>query len=81
MVHPSLLRTSGSTPFLGKDSRKKQENHIIINNVVDKIPMTEPQKVSALNHEALEFFESYYDENDLYQVENISLDKTKENIY
>ena len=42
--------------------------------------MVESKKVSAVNHEAPEFLESDYDENDLYQVENTSLDKTKEEI-
>ena len=40
--------------------------------------LTEPQKLSAVNHEAPEFLESDYDDNDLYQVENTSLDETKE---
>ena len=37
-------------------------------------------KISAVNHEAPGFLESDYDENDLYQVENMSLDETKEKI-
>ena len=40
--------------------------------------MNETKKISSLNHEALEFSENDYDENDLYQVENLSLDETKE---
>ena len=39
--------------------------------------MTESKKVSAVNHEEPEFLEIDNDENDLYQVENMSLDKTK----
>ena len=42
--------------------------------------MTESKKVSAVNHEATECLESDYDENNLYQVENMSIDETKENI-
>ena len=42
--------------------------------------MVESKKVSDVNHEAPEFLENYYDENNLYQVENISLDETKEKI-
>ena len=34
-----------------------------------------------MNHEAPEFIESDYDANDLYQVENMSLDETKVKIY
>ena len=40
----------------------------IINNVVDELRMVESKKVSAVNHEAPEFLESEYYENDLYQV-------------
>ena len=43
-----------------------------------EIQMTEPQNVGAVNHEAPWLLESDYDDNDLYQVENTSLDKTKE---
>ena len=46
--------------------------------MVDEILMNETKKISSLNHEALEFSENDYDENDLYQVENLSLDETKE---
>ena len=42
--------------------------------------MIESKKVSAVNHEAPELLESDYDKNDLYQVENMSLDETKEKI-
>ena len=49
----------------------------MINNVVDEILINEPKKVSAANHKAPEFLESDYDENDLYQVENTSLEDTK----
>ena len=41
---------------------------------MDKLHMVESQKVSAVNHEAPEFLEFDYNENDLYQVENKSLD-------
>ena len=33
-----------------------------------------------MNHEAPGFLESEYDEKDLYQVENMSLDETKEKL-
>ena len=38
------------------------------------------KKVSTVNHEAPEFLEIDYNENDLYQVENMSIDETKEKI-
>ena len=37
-----------------------------------------PQKLSATNHEAPEFLDSDYDANDLYQVDKMSLEETKE---
>ena len=40
--------------------------------------MIESKKVSAVNHELPDFLESDYDANNLYQVEKIGLDKTKE---
>ena len=42
--------------------------------------MTEFKKVSDVNHGAPYFLGSYYDENDLYQVENMSPDETKEKL-
>ena len=44
---------------------------------MDEILLT--QKVSATNHEALEFLDSDYDANDLYKVDQMSLEETKEN--
>ena len=38
------------------------------------------QKVSAKKNEAPEFLDSDYDANDLYQVNKVSLEETKENI-
>ena len=35
---------------------------------MDEILLNEPKKVSALNHEAPEFSDNDYSENDLYQV-------------
>ena len=36
--------------------QKKQENYTIIDNVVDELHMVESKKVSAVNHEASDFF-------------------------
>ena len=49
-----------------------------MNNAVDEVLLT--QKLSATNHEAPEFLESDYDANDLYEVEKMSLEETKENL-
>ena len=68
----------GNNPVPRKIFHKKQENHAIINNDVDEILLNKTQKASAVNHEAPNFLENYYDDNDLYQVENMSLEDTKE---
>ena len=47
---------------------------------MDEILLNETKKVSAVNHEAPELLGNNYDENDLYQVENISLDESKEKL-
>ena len=57
-----------------KGFQKKQENHTTIENVVDELHIVESKKVSAANHEAPIVLESDFDYNDLYQVENMSLD-------
>ena len=49
--------------------------------MVDELRVVESKKLSAVNHEAKEFLESDYNENNLYQLENMSLDDTKENIF
>ena len=46
--------------------------------MADEILLNEPKRVSAVNHESPEFLENDYNENDLYQVENIIPDETKE---
>ena len=38
------------------------------------------KKVIAKNHESPKFLDSYYDANDLYQFEKMSLEETKENL-
>ena len=47
--------------------------------MVDEILLNETQKVSAAR-EALAFLDSDCGENDLYQVEEMSLDKTKDKL-
>ena len=45
---------------------------------MDEILLT--QKVSTTNHESPEFLDSDYDENYLYQFDNMSLQETKEKL-
>ena len=46
---------------------------------MDEIPLNESKNVSAVNDEEPEFLESNYDANNMYQVERMSLEDTKEN--
>ena len=48
--------------------------------MVDELRMVASKKLSDDNHESLESLESEYDKNNIYQVENMSLDETKETI-
>ena len=75
-AQPIVARGSNTVPR--KRFHKNDDNHTIINNVVDEIILNEPKKVSAVNHEEPEVLKSDYNENYLYQVENIILGETKE---
>ena len=66
-VQPNKDRSSIPIPW--KRFQKKQENHVIVNSVLDDILLNELKKVSAVNHNAPEFLENDYGENDLYLVE------------
>ena len=77
-LHTRLRRTGGSIPYLIKVIRKKEEDHAIIDKMVDEIHMFGSKKVSAVSHEAPEFFGYNYNANNLYQVENMSLNETKD---
>ena len=60
-----LTKDCGRNLIPRKEFQKKQEIHTIIDSVVDELHMIESKKVSAVNHEAPEFLENDYDENDL----------------
>ena len=77
MLKESLTRTAGTTRYQGRKINRQQENNAIINDAVDEILLNETKKLSAANHEAPEFLENDDNDNDLYQVENMSLDEKK----
>ena len=58
---------------------RQQENNAIVKQWVDEILLEEDNKVSA-EEEAQENIESDFNENDLYHIDNMSLDDKKENI-
>ena len=62
-----LLRTTGIILYQGIIFNRQQGNNDIINNVVDEILLNETKKVSAVR-EARNFWDSDYDDNNLYQV-------------
>ena len=66
-------------PVPRKTFNRHQENNAIINNVVDEILLNETEKVSAAS-KAPECLDSDYDENNIYRVEKMSLEETKENL-
>ena len=68
-----------NNPVPRKKFNRQQENNAIINNAVDEILLHETQRVIAAK-EAPGFLESDYDENKIYQVENMSLEGAKEKI-
>ena len=72
----SLLRTATIIPYKEIFNRQ-QENNAIVNNAVDEILLHESQKVSTAEL-APAFLGSDYDDNELYQVEIMSLEETKE---
>ena len=78
MIRVSLLRTMENILFQEKCNRQL-ENNAIINNMVDDILINETQKVSA-ERKAPGFLNSGCNENDLYQVDKISLEESKEKI-
>ena len=55
------------------------EKKFIVNNAVDEILLTENQKVSSVR-EAPDYLDSGYDDNNVYQVDKISLEETKEKL-
>ena len=47
---------------------------------MDEILLSETPKVSATNNEATEFLDSDYDAKNLYHVDKVSLEDTKQNL-
>ena len=62
-----------------KRFNKQQDNNVIVNNAVDEILLHENQEVSYAK-EAHENVEYDFDENELYQVDHMSLENIKEKL-
>ena len=62
------IKDHGNHPAPKVTFDRQQGKKSIIDNVVDKILLNETQKVSCAREEP-ELLDSYYDENDIYQVE------------
>ena len=72
-------KVCGHDPVPIKIFNRKKENNSSVKSAVDEILLHKNQKLSA-EKEAHEKFESDFDENELYQIDNMSLDDTKKNI-
>ena len=58
---------------------RKKENNDFVNSAVDEILLHENEKVSAAR-EAHENVDSDFDDNKIYQIDNMSLEETKEKL-
>ena len=58
---------------------RQKEDNAIVNSTADGILLYENEKVSAVK-ESPESFESDFDDNKIYQIENMSLEDTKEKL-
>ena len=79
MLKVDLLRTAGTIPLPKNKFNRQKENNAIFNSAVYEILMHENQKVSA-EKEAHKNIQSEFDENNIYQIDNMSLEYTKENL-
>ena len=73
-IRPAKHRGNDTVPRNKFDRR--QENNATVNSAVDEILLHENEKLSAVK-EAPETFNSNFDENKLYHIDNISLEETK----
>ena len=55
-VTSHITMDQGRNPIPRRGFQKKQENHTIIDKVVDELHMIESKKVSFVNHETPEFW-------------------------
>ena len=63
-------------PATGNKFNRHQQNNFIVNSEVDEILLQENQKLSAYKgaHENIEYD---FDENELYQIDNMSIEYTE----
>ena len=73
-IHPTKYLTND--PVTRSKFNRHQDKNYIINHAVDKILLQENNKVSA-EAEANEKIESELNKNDLYQIDNMSIDDNK----
>ena len=69
----------GHNPSNRNKYTRQQYNNTIVNSSVDEITLQENDKVSA-GTEAQEIIESEFDDNNLYRIDSMSLEKKKENL-
>ena len=78
-VKSRSTKDRGHDPISRNNFHRQQENNDITNSAVDEILLHENEKISAVK-EAPKKVEYGFDENELYQIDNISLEDTKEKL-
>ena len=78
-INTRPTKDHGNNPAPRNKFNRQQENNAIVNSAVDKILLQENEKVSSVR-EAHENIESDFDEIKIYQIDNISIEDTKEKI-
>ena len=69
----------GNHPISRNKCNRQKDNNAIVNSEIGEILMHENENVSAMK-EAHEIFESNPDENKLYIIDNMILEKLKKNL-
>ena len=69
----------GHNPSNKNEYTRQQYNNSVVNSAVDDIIFQEYNKVSS-GTESQEIIESEFDENDLYRIDNMSIEEKKEKL-
>ena len=69
----------GHNPVLRNKFNRQQENNAIFNSAVDEILLHKNEKLSAMK-ESNKNIKSYFDENKLYHIDNMSLENKTEKL-
>ena len=79
MLKSDLLRTTGTIPYQKHIFNRQQWNNYIINSALYEILLYGNKKISAVK-ESPENVEYNFYENKIYQIDNMSIEDTKEKL-